>query len=92
MAFAVALTSSQRTFYYSPSATPKVTRDAVHLLLAFELNRQTVHDETVFVPVHWQLVSLEAMEMEMKLEFNQCNCGLYGTNAGPLLIGEGPPE
>ncbi len=32
---------SFRTFYFSPSEDPKITRDAFHLLMSFELNPQT---------------------------------------------------
>ena len=74
--------TTQRSFYYSPSATPKVTHDAVHLLLAFELTKIERSGKTVFVPTHWKLVSLSALEVDLKFEFNQSNRGLYGdTNA-----------
>ena len=36
---AATVNTTQRSFYYSPSETPKVTRDAVHLLLAYELEK-----------------------------------------------------
>lgn len=70
--------SSQRTFYYSPSATPKVTHDAVHLLLAFELEPWPQVGRTAFVPVGWTLLTLEDLRVDLKLEFNQSNRGLYG--------------
>ena len=74
--------TTQRSFYYSPSATPKVTRDAVHLLLGFELTKIERDGKAVFVPTHWKLVSLSALEVDLKFEFNQSNRGLYGdTNA-----------
>jgi len=84
-----ALTSSQRTFYYSPSEAPKVTCDALHLLLAFQLEKYVQDDQTLFKPSHWQLISLEDLQVRMKLEFNQSNRGLYGASAGSHLIGEG---
>jgi len=80
--------TTQRTFYYSPSARPKVTRDAVHLLLAFELRRETRDDKTVFAPVRWKLISLERLLVELKLEFNQNNRGLYGPD-GTAVLSEG---
>ena len=70
--------TTQRSFYYSPSATPKVTRDALHLLLAFELEKQERDGKTVFVPNHWKLLTLEDLDVDLKFEFNQSNRGLYG--------------
>ncbi len=73
--------SSQRTFYYSASARPKITKDALHLLLAFELERQQRGNNNVFTPVRWTLVTLEDLEVELKLEFNQSNRKLYAEEA-----------
>jgi hypothetical protein len=70
--------STQRTFYYSPSPLPKVTQDALHLLLAFELEPVPQAGRTVFVPIGWTLLSLEDLVVDLKLEFNQSNRGLYG--------------
>ena len=70
--------TTQRSFYYSPSAAPKVTRDALHLLLAYELEKISRNGQTVFVPVHWKLLTLEDLEVDLKFEFNQSNRGLYG--------------
>lgn len=79
--------TTQRSFYYSPSAAPKVTRDALHLLLAFELERETRDGKTVFFPKHWKLVTLEHLEVDLKFEFNQSNRGLYGPPAATLNEG-----
>jgi hypothetical protein len=40
--------TTQRSFYYSPSATPKVTRDALHLLLAYQLEKQERDGKTLY--------------------------------------------
>ena len=80
--------TTQRSFYYSPSETPKVTRDAVHLLLAFELERTARGGTNVFVPTHWKLLSLEDLEVDLKFEFNQSNRGLYGSDKGLLNEGD----
>lgn len=89
---ATAANNSQRTFYYSPSKTPKVTQDALHLLLAFRLDKEVRDNQTFFTPSHWQLISLEGLQVKMKLEFNQSNRGLYGEQTETLQIGEGQPE
>jgi len=76
--------TTQRSFYYSPSETPKVTRDAVHLLLAYELEKVERDGKAVFVPRHWKLISLQDLEVDLKFEFNQSNRGLYGNGAATL--------
>lgn len=74
--------TTQRSFYYSPSETPKVTRDAIHLLLAYELEKTVRDGKTLFLPTHWKLLTLQNLEVDLKFEFNQSNRGLYGpTNA-----------
>lgn len=84
--------TTQRSFYYSPSERPKVTRDALHLLLAFQMEK-IVHDsETRFQPVRWKLVSLEDLEVELKFEFNQSNRGLYDPARTGAGLGEGALE
>lgn len=81
--------TTQRSFYFSPSDNPKITRDAVHLLLAFELERTERDGQTVFVPVAWKLVSLEQLRVDLKFEFNQSNRGLYGPANAAGRLGQG---
>lgn len=81
--------TTQRSFYYSPSENPKVTHDALHLLLAYELDRTERAGKTVFTPTHWKLITLQDLEVDLKFEFNQSNRGLYGKDAGKALLGEG---
>ncbi len=81
--------STQRAFYYSPSTRPKVTRDALHLLLAFEMERTESGGKAVFVPVRWKLLTLQNLRVELKFEFNQSNRGLYGSDAGKAVLDEG---
>ncbi len=84
--------TTQRSFYFSPSATPKVTRDALHLLLAYELGKTERDGRPVFAPVHWKLISLEDLQVDLKFEFNQSNRGLYGPAAANSLLAEGAVE
>ena len=83
--------TTQRSFYYSPSENPKVTRDALHLLLAYELDRTEQNGRTTFTPTHWKLITLQDLEVDLKFEFNQSNRGLYGKDAKSALLGEGAP-
>jgi hypothetical protein len=80
--------TTQRSFYYSPSTKPKITHDALHFLLAYELERTEGAGRVSFRPKHWKLVTLQDLEVDLKFEFNQSNRGLYGTAAARSLLGE----
>lgn len=81
--------TTQRSFYFSPSENPKVTRDALHLLLAYELEKIKRDNREVFVPVRWKLITLQDLTVDLKFEFNQSNRGLYGEGTKKALLGEG---
>jgi hypothetical protein len=85
---AATVNTTQRSFYFSPSANPKITRDALHLLMAFELERTNRAGRTSFVPKRWKLLTLEYLYVDLKFEFNQSNRGLYGIGAQDALLGE----
>ena len=68
---------SFRTFYFSPSKDPKITKDAFHLLLSFELTSEERKGQRAFVPISWQLYTLENLKVQVKHEFNASNKDLY---------------
>ena len=68
---------SFRTFYFSPSEDPKITKDAFHMLLSFELIQEQRGKRIAFVPISWQLYTLEKLEVQVKHEFNASNKDLY---------------
>lgn len=80
--------TTQRAFYFSPSEQFKVTRDALHLLLAFQLEKEIRNDKSAFVPVHWRLITLQDLMVDLKHEFNQHNRNMYGSGASKALIAE----
>jgi len=51
----------------------KITKDAFHLLLSFELTREERKGEMAFVPISWQLYTLENLKVQVKHEFNASN-------------------
>ena len=85
---AATVNTTQLSFYYSPSEKPKVTRDALHLLLAYELEKVEREGKPLFLPLHWRLLTLQDLEVDLKFEFNQSNRGLYGKDANRALLGE----
>lgn len=70
-------TSSQRTFYFSPSTDSKITHDGLHLLLAFEMKRIPAGDHSNWVPTQFKIISLHNLTVHLKVEYNQSNRGLY---------------
>ncbi len=72
-----------RTFYFSPSKNPKITKDAFHLLMSFELKPTK---EKTFIPISWGIYTLDKLKMQVKHEFNAGNKDLY-TNE--TLLAEG---
>ncbi|GBD03415.1 hypothetical protein HRbin19_00697 [bacterium HR19] len=77
---------SFRTFYFSPSEDPKITKDAFHMLLSFELIQEQRGRRIAFVPISWQLYTLEKLEVQVKHEFNASNKDLYRKE---FLLAEG---
>ena len=88
---AATVDSTQRSFYLSPSTDFKVTRDAVHLLVAVELTpgaKGAYRAETV----RW--LDLSGLDCDLKYEFNASNRDLYRRESGLVILelqNEKPP-
>jgi hypothetical protein len=77
---------SFRTFYFSPSEDPKITRDAFHLLMSFELDFTEMKGKKAYIPISWQIYTLDKLLIQVKHEFNASNRDLYTKEA---LLAEG---
>ncbi len=75
--------STQRTFYLSPSADFKVTRDAHHLLIAIEL-APAVKGLYRARSVRW--LDLSRLVCDLKYEFNASNRDMYDPDAGLIIF------
>lgn len=75
-----------RTFYFSPSKDPKITKDAFHLLMSFELDVGERQGKRAFIPITWQIYTLDKLLIQVKHEFNASNKDLYKKEA---LLAEG---
>jgi len=71
--------TSMRSFYLSPSNRPKVTTDAKHLLLAFEMTSESVSgsEDSSYTSVGYTLIDLYGLNCDVKYEFNANNKSLY---------------
>jgi len=70
-----------RTFYFSPSEDPKITKDAFHLLMSFELDTAERKGKRAFIPISWQIYTLDKLLIQVKHEFNASNRELYTKEA-----------
>lgn len=77
--------TTMRSFYLSPTSDPKVTEDAHHLLVGFEIEREG----NLYTPIGFTLVDLYGLDCDMKAEFNSDNRRLY--EAERLLVSERVP-
>jgi hypothetical protein len=75
--------SSFRAFYMQPSEDAKITADARHLLVGFEIESQKRGLKDAYVPVRWRLYTLENLRVQVKHEFNASNQHIY--QEGSLL-------
>ena len=76
--------TTMRTFYLSPSDDPKISRDAVHLILSFE----TARKGDVYQLASYKIVSLEKLSLDLKYEFNSDNRRMYsGKDGAEILAG-----
>lgn len=66
--------SSQRTFYVSNSVDPKVTEDAVHLLIGFEVDKKS--DDSYRV-IRFLCRDIRKLACKVKIEFNASNLDMY---------------
>lgn len=80
------INTTQRAFYFSPSTNFKVTKDALHFMLSFQIERQKRGGRTAYVPTHWKLYTLENLRVDVKHEFNQSNRKLYGSESDPASL------
>lgn len=80
--------TTQRAFYFSPSKEScKITADARHLVMSFQIEIAQRKGQQAYVPVHWRIYSTDSMVVQVKHEFNANNRQMYRPDA---LLAEGP--
>lgn len=79
--------TTQRAFYFSPSKEScKVTADARHLVMSFQIELSQRKGQQAYVPVHWRVYTTDSMVVQVKHEFNASNRQMYRQEA---LLAEG---
>ena len=82
-------TSSFRSFFVSPSEDFKVTQDAHHFMLAFELydvKDKNANNENIYKCNKWRVICLANLICDVKYEFNSSNKNMYSEG---LILAEG---
>lgn len=81
------INTTQRSFYLSPSQDPKITRDAHHFVISFEMYvAGRSKNKYIYKCSSWKILSIENLLVDVKHEFNADNARLYSKN---LILAEG---
>ena len=79
--------TTQRSFYLSPSEDFKITTDAHHFVISFEIyvagEKGTNH---IYKCTAWKILSIKNLDVDVKYEFNSDNARLYKAD---LILAEG---
>lgn len=79
--------TTQRSFYLSPSEDFKITNDAHHFVVSFEIFVTSAQGKQNVYKCHsWKILSVEGLPVDVKYEFNSDNARLY---AKDLVLAEG---
>jgi hypothetical protein len=72
------INTTMRSFYLSPSDDFKITKDAHHLIISFEIIEDShVGDFNLYKCRGWKILSAEKLLVNVKYEFNSDNAKLY---------------
>lgn len=80
------ITTTQRSFYLSPSDDFKVTQDAHHFIISYEIyvdGREGRNN--IYKCRSWKVLSIEELSVDVKYEFNSDNIRLYSKD---LILAE----
>lgn len=81
------IATTQRSFYLSPSEDFKITKDAHHFVLSFEIYVDGRNgNNNVYKCREWKILSIENLLVDVKYEFNSDNYRLYSDS---LILAEG---
>jgi len=81
------IATTQRSFYLSPSDDFKITRDAHHLVISFEIyvfGRQ--NKDNIYKCKSWKIIDITELSVDVKYEFQSDNNRLYSKE---LILAEG---
>lgn len=72
------INTTQRSFYLSPSDDFKITKDAHHFGISFEIFvHKSIGNNHLYKVKNWKILDLSKLELDVKYEFNADNKRLY---------------
>ena len=77
------ISTTQRTFYLSPSEEFKILYDTVHFMISFEIFRDK---DSLYKTNHFKILSIEDLSLDVKHEFNSDNRRLYSGKDGTKIL------
>ncbi len=81
------ITTTQRSFYLSPSDDFKIIKDAHHFAISFEIYvERRKQRNNIYKCKSWKILTLENLEVDVKYEFNSDNARLYSKE---MILAEG---
>jgi len=81
------LDTTFRSFYLSPSEDFKVTKDARHLAISFEIYVEgRSGNKNIYKCKSWKILTLDRLLVDVKYEFNADNRRLYDNK---LILAQG---
>ncbi len=79
--------TTMRSFYLSPSEDPKITHDAIHFIMSFEVYVDSqVGNDNIYKTRGWKILDAYHLECDVKYEFNSDNARLYKSS---MVLAEG---
>ena len=67
------IATTQRSFFVSPSNNFKITKDAIHFLISFQIEQNNKN----YIVKNYKILTLENLKVDLKNEFNTNNKNLY---------------
>lgn len=81
------ISTTQRSFYLSPPEEFKITKDAHHFVISFEIFiEKSIGKNNIYKCKSWKILSIDKLDVDVKYEFNADNARLYTKE---LIIAEG---
>ena len=84
------ISTTQRSFYFSPSDDFKVIYDTHHFMLSYEMFLDgRMGNKNIYRCNHYKILSLESLSLDVKYEFNSDNQRMYSGKNGAIILDEG---
>ena len=84
------ISTTQRSFYFSPSDDFKVIYDTHHFMLSYEMFLDgRIGDKNIYRCKNYKILSLESLSLDVKYEFNSDNQRMYSGKNGAIILDEG---